>query len=109
MSIQKRLDDLQRRVMPSKTGSLLNVTLPDGRRATVTARDWWLHRYEWDCSFPRGDWLAKADPDGWPPALLFFARGFDRSAREKQDKAERDRLIKERDDLLMKYFGEVIE
>lgn len=109
-TIKRRLAILEEKLIASC--SILRVTLPDGRRADVPAREWWLHRYEWDCDFPRGDWIVKADPNGWPDAVLFFALGFEKAAKRAKDGgnlAEYDRLMAERDDFLIKYFGEVIE
>lgn len=109
-TIKRRLAILEDKLLPS--GVVLRVTLPDGRRADVPAREWWIHRYEWDWSFPRGDCVAKYDPNGWPVALLAFAYWFDKAARDEMasgNLAEHDRIMAERDDYLTKFFGEVIE
>lgn len=109
-TIKKRLAILEGKYLPS--GVVLRVTLPDGKSADVSARDWWMHRYEWSWSFPRGDCVAKYDPNGWPVAVLAFAYWFDKAAKDAKaegDDAEFARIMDERDDYLTKFFGEVIE
>lgn len=108
--IKKRLAILEGKYLPS--GVVLRVTLPDGRRADVTAREWWLHRYEWIWDYPHDGCVTKYDPNGWPVALLAFAYWYDKSARDEKTSgnlAEYNRIMAERDDYLSKFFGEVIE
>lgn len=129
-TIKRRLAILEGKYLPS--GVILRVTLPDGKTADVPARDWWTHRYEWDWDFPRGDCIAKDDPNGWPPFLLFVAKGFDKAYRDAMANGGRVQYVdtvidengrpkdiektvdaeyykNERDEMLKKFFGEVIE
>lgn len=109
-TIKKRLAILEDKFLPSDV--ILRVTLPSGKLAEVTARDWWIHRHEWSWSFPRGDCVARYDPNGWPVALLAFAYWHDNcidDARANGDTETAERLTMERDDFLTKFFGEVIE
>ena len=71
-SLRRKLD-----VMEGKaTGELLLiVTLPDGTQAKKTPQQWWDHRNIWQWDFLKG--IACYDPNGWPPFLLFMAKGWD--------------------------------
>lgn len=76
-SLRRKLDVLE----GGGTGDLLLiVTLPDGTRAKKTPQEWWDHRHSWKWDYLNG--IAMDSPRGWPPFLLFMAKGYDASYKK---------------------------
>ena len=76
-SIRRKLDVMEGK----RTGELLLiVTLPDGTQAKKTPQQWWDNRHIWQWDFLKG--IACYDPNGWPPFLLFHAKGLDDAYQE---------------------------
>lgn len=112
-SLKRRVAALEKRLTTSET--ILRVELPDGTQKDVRALEWWKNRNEW-----RFVDAVKVDPHGWPPFVLETAKLFDDGVQAAKanggaikgvngETLTLEYLRQERDDLLIKFFGEAVD
>ena len=110
--LKRRVVALEKRLQTSET--ILRVALPDGTTRDARAVDWWKHRDEWQLLD-----VVAVDPHGWPPVVLETAKLFDDAAKEAKanggaivtstgERLTLEYLTGERDDLLIRFFGEAV-
>jgi hypothetical protein len=104
-SIKKRLTSLERLLAPKDGGVM--IELPNGRREKKSAVEWWAHRNEW----PLADWKYQGNEEGLVLFLAYAAiadKGIE-DAKAEGNASEVERLTRERDESLKKYFGDADE
>lgn len=112
-SLKRRLATLEHDM--KRTGYIFRVRLPNGREMDTMASEWWKHRHEWK-------WLdvVTTDKNGWPPVLLLLAKTFDDGMAEARanggtksgengEVLTLEYLTEQRNDCLVRFFGEVVE
>ena len=110
--LKRRVAALEKRLQTSET--ILRVALPDESTKDVRAVDWWKHRDEWQLLD-----VVAVDPRGWPPFILETAKLFDDAVKAAKanggaiitstgERLTLEYLTGERDDLLIKFFGEAV-
>ena len=112
-ALKRRLENLEHDM--KRSGYIFRVRLPNGREIKTTASEWWKNRNDWK-------WVEtiQTDKHGWPPFLLLLAKTFDDSVAKARANGGTIRgvndevltleyLTEQRNDCLLKFFGEVRE